>query len=84
MCACSNSNLSKKKEQKTLEELKQREDIVLTKADKGRSVVILDVKYYITESNNKIIKPHQTLQTFRALSSNRKKCYSQQSSKATN
>ena len=37
------TNLFKKK-QKALEELKHREDIVITKADKGGALVILDVK----------------------------------------
>ena len=39
-----------KKEQKTLQELKHREDIVITNADKVGAVVILEVKNYIKES----------------------------------
>ena len=41
-------NLSKK-EQKVLEELKNREDIVITNAGKHGTVVILDVKDYVKE-----------------------------------
>ena len=37
------------KEQKALEELKVRDHIVITNADKGGAVVILDVKDYVEE-----------------------------------
>ena len=47
--ACKYTKLSEK-EQKALEELKHREDIVITNADKGGTVVIFDVKDYIKES----------------------------------
>ena len=42
------SNLSER-EQKALEELNVRDDIVITNADKGCAVVILDVKDYVKE-----------------------------------
>ena len=48
MRACKPTNLSIK-EQKASEEIKQSEDIVITNADKGDAVVILDVKDYIKE-----------------------------------
>ena len=51
--ACKYTNLSKK-EQKALEELKHREDIVITNADKVGAVVILDVKDYIKESERQL------------------------------
>ena len=47
------TNLSKK-EQNALKELKCREDVVITDADKGGAVVILDVKDYIKESERKL------------------------------
>ena len=47
--ACKYTKLSEK-EQKALEELKHREDIVISNADKGGTVVIFDVKDYIKES----------------------------------
>ena len=40
------SNLSVK-EQKALQELQSRDDIVITEADKGGAVVILDVEDYM-------------------------------------
>ena len=43
MRACSYSNLSKK-EQKSLEELKHKEDIVIVNAGKGDAVVLNNVK----------------------------------------
>ena len=48
MGACRHINPSQK-EQKALEQLKHREGIVITNAEKGSTVVILDVKVYIKE-----------------------------------
>ena len=46
---CKYTTLSKK-EQKALEEIKYRENIVITNVERGGAVVILDVKDYIKES----------------------------------
>ena len=46
-------NLSKK-ESRALEDLKNREDIVICNADKGGAVVISDVKEYIKEANRQL------------------------------
>ena len=43
-------NLSKG-EQKAMEELAKRKDIIITNADKGGDVVITDVEKYINEAN---------------------------------
>ena len=45
------SNLSVK-EQKAFQELKSRDDIVITEADKGGAVVILDIEYYMKEADH--------------------------------
>ena len=37
-----------------MENLQEREDIVITKADKGGAVVIQDVKKYIEEANRQL------------------------------
>ena len=42
------------KEQKALQELKHRDDIVITDADKGGAVVILDVEDYIKEAERQL------------------------------
>ena len=47
------SNLTKG-ELKALEELKSRDDIVITKADKGGTVVIMDVKDYVKEAERQL------------------------------
>ena len=39
---------------KAMTALKDREDIIITKADKGGAVVILDVKDYLTEANRQL------------------------------
>ena len=54
-----------KKSQKALKELKHREAIVVTNADKGGALVILDVKDYIKESERQLNNTEH-LQTFRA------------------
>lgn len=46
-------NLSKK-EEKALENLKNRNDIIITNADKGGAVVINDVKQYIKEAERQL------------------------------
>ena len=46
-------NLSKG-EQKTMEELAKRKDIIITNADKGGAVVIMDVEKYINEANHQL------------------------------
>ena len=46
-------NLSKG-EQKAMEELTKRKDIVITNADKGGAVVIMDVEKYINEANHQL------------------------------
>ena len=46
-------NLSKN-ETKALNDLKDREDIVVTKADKGGAVVITDVEDYVEEANRQL------------------------------
>ena len=44
------NNLTKN-EIEALKELSLRDDIIITKTDKGRVVVIIDVKYYINAAN---------------------------------
>ena len=41
-----------KRERKTLKELADRNDIIITKADKGGVVVIIDVEDYVKEAEN--------------------------------
>ena len=45
-----NSNLYNE-EQKAMEELAKRKDIIITNADKGGAVVIMDVENYINKAN---------------------------------
>ena len=45
------NNLAKR-ERKTLKELADRNDIIITKADKGGVVVIIDVEDYVKEAEN--------------------------------
>ena len=47
-------NNLKKSELKALEDFQQREDIVITKADKGGVVVIQDLSDYINEANRQL------------------------------
>ena len=47
------SNL-KKPERTSMKELSEREDIIITKADKGGAVVIVDVKDYIKEAERQL------------------------------
>ena len=47
-------NNLKKSELTSLEDLQQREDVVITKADKGRAVVFQDVSDYINEANRQL------------------------------
>ena len=42
------------KEQKALQELQSSDDIVITEADKGGAVVILDVEDYIKEAERQL------------------------------
>ncbi len=51
--AFNRKNLSKKENQ-ALEDLKNREDIVICNADKGGAVVISDVKDYVKEANRQL------------------------------
>ena len=44
-----------KKELEVLEQLKRRDNIIITSADKGRAVVNQDVKLYIKEGERQII-----------------------------
>ena len=46
-------NLSKG-EQKTMEELAKRKDIIITNADKGSAVVITDVEKYNNQANRQL------------------------------
>ena len=46
-------NLSKV-EQKAMEELAKRKDIIITNADKGSAVVTMDVEKYINEANRQL------------------------------
>ena len=46
-------NLSKG-EQKIIEELAKRKDIIISNADKGGTVVIMDVEKYIKEGNGQL------------------------------
>ena len=41
-------------EQKAMEELTKRKDIIITNADKGGPVVIMDVEKYINEANRQL------------------------------
>ena len=60
-------NNLKKSELTSLEDLQQREDVVITKEDKGRAVVFQDVSDYINETNRQLNDPvsytHLTLPT---------------------
>ena len=47
------NNLTKR-ERKTLKELADRNDIIITKANKGGAVVIIDVKDYIKEAEHQL------------------------------
>ena len=47
------SNLSEK-EQKPLEDVNVRDDIVITNTDKGGAVVIMDVKNYVEECERQL------------------------------
>ena len=47
------SNLTKD-ETDPLQQLSQRDDIIITKADKGETVVIIDVDGYIHEANRQL------------------------------
>ena len=47
------SNISQK-EQKPLEEVKVRDDIVITNADKGGALVIMDVKDYVEKCERQL------------------------------
>ena len=49
-------NLSKK-EEKAMNDLKNRDDIVICKADKGGAVVISDVQDYVKEANRQLADP---------------------------
>ena len=40
-----------KEEQKVMEELAKRKDIIITNADKGGAVVVVDVEKYINKAN---------------------------------
>ena len=53
-------NLSPK-ERQTLKELSSRDDIIITKADKGGVTVILDVKDYVNEANRQLQDTHAVL-----------------------
>ena len=46
-------NLSTK-ERKALKDLSSRDDIIITKADKGGATVIMDVNYYVDEANRQL------------------------------
>ena len=48
-----NDNLSRM-ERRALSDLQKREDIIITKADKGGATVIIDVEDYITEANSQL------------------------------
>ena len=61
----SHDNLSPKESQ-TLKELSSRDDIIITKADKGGVTVILDVKDYVDEANRQL----QDTQYYRQLNYN--------------
>ena len=59
----SKPNLSKG-EQKVIEELAKRKDIIITNLDKGGAVVIMDVEKYIEEANRQLSdkRNYKTLQ----------------------
>ena len=48
-----NDNLNKM-ERRALSDLQKREDIIITKADKGGATVIIDVKNYVREANSQL------------------------------
>ena len=41
-----------KGEQKALDELSKRDDIIITNADKGRAIVVMDIDKYISEAQS--------------------------------
>ena len=49
----SNDNLNKMKHN-ALSDLQKREDIIITKADKGGATVIMNVEVYIREANSQL------------------------------
>ena len=55
------SNLSEK-EQKPLEDVNVRDDIVITNADKGGAVVIMDLKNYVEECERQLNNAKNCLQ----------------------
>ena len=62
------SNLTKK-EREALHTLKTKNDIVITKADKGGAVVIMDVEDYINEANSQLQKTENYREVDRDLTS---------------
>ena len=43
-----------KGEQKTLEKLSKRDDIIITNADKGGAMVIMDIDKYVSEAQRQL------------------------------
>ena len=52
--SCKNRNNLSKGELDSLDKLKTRDDIIITRADKGGAVVIIDVEDYIKEANRQL------------------------------
>ena len=67
------SNNLTKKELESLEELRNRQDLIFTKADKGGALVIMNVKDYISEANRQL----DDIQYYRKLNDNPTAEYSQ-------
>ena len=47
-----------------MEELTKRKDIIITNADKGGAVVIMDVEKYINEGNRQLSDKHKKTQRY--------------------
>ena len=54
-----NPNLSKG-EQKAMEELAKRKNVIITNVDKGSAVVVMDIENYINETNHQLSNKQTT------------------------
>ena len=61
-----NDNLTKQ-ERKALKELQEDQDLVITKADKGNTLVLMDKDYYC---NTLVMKHHLNTSTYQKVDSN--------------
>ena len=53
-CTRNHQNNLSKQEQKALQDLQKRDDIIIINADKGGAITILDTKDYVKEANRQL------------------------------